>query len=128
MTSILHQQAQGRNRENAARRRASTHAPAGVPVPGRGAARAPLGSASPTPWNRTGTPQLQIHSASVTPRCSGEHQAQTTNPASPYATNGPHSDDRALARPEVALQAFASADSQDGCEEGCHYCNGPETD
>jgi hypothetical protein len=57
-----------------------------------------------------------------------ERQALTTDTAAPYENNASHSADRAQARPRVAFQVFDSVDSQDGCEEVCHYCNGPETD
>jgi hypothetical protein len=109
----------------AARRPAGTHAPAGLPeVPGRGAARRFLGPASTSLWNWTASRRLEMKDASVTPF---KRQALGTSPGAPHGINASDSAARSQVLPKAAFQVFDSGDSQDGCEEGCHYCNGPET-
>lgn len=115
MKSILHQQGQGRDRVKAARP-AGAHAPAGDSnVRGRGAVRPLLVPASNRPCNLAANPRVGI-------------KAGTFTPPAPHAIVALHSGDRALTPPEAPLPVFGSIDLQDGCEEGCHYCDGPETD
>lgn len=128
MKSILHQQAQGWERVKAARRRAAAHAPAEVPsVPVRGTARPLLAPASTTPWNRNAASRSGLRPARFPYPCSSERQTPETSPAAPYGISASHYADGTPDRPEAAIQVYDSADS-DGCEEDCHYCNGPETD
>lgn len=127
MKSILHQQAQGREREMAARRPAGAHVPADLPaVPGPGAARPLLAPAGTTPWNWTASPRLGVNATRFTRPCNFERQALGTG--APHGINASGSADRSQVLPKAAFQVLDSVDSQDGCEEGCHYCNGPETD
>ncbi|MFP3581248.1 hypothetical protein SB659_16885 [Arthrobacter sp. SIMBA_036] len=111
----------------AARRPAGAHAPAGLPaVPGPGAARRLLlAPASTMPWNWTASPRLEMNAARFTP--SGR-QALGTSRGAPHGVNASDSAELSQVLPIAAFQVFDSVDSQDGCEEGCHYCNGPETD
>lgn len=126
MRSIVHQQAQGRERERAARRPAGAHVPAGLPaVPGPGAACPLFAPASSTPWNCTASPRLKMNAARFTP---SERQTLGTSSGARHGINASDSPDRSQVLPKAAFQVFDSIDSQDGCEEGCHYCNGPETD
>lgn len=115
MKSILHQQGQGRERGNATRP-TGAHAPAGDSnVRGRGTVRPLLAPASNRPWNLAANRRLGINAGTFTPHA-------------PHVYVGVHSGDRALVPPEVPLPVLGSTDPQDGCEEGCPYCDGPETD
>ena len=113
----------------AARRLAGAHAAAGfAAVPGRGAARPLLAPTSHRFRNWTAFPRLEMNAIRFTRPCSFERQALGTSTGAPHGINALDSAGRSQILPEAVVQVFDSADLQDGCEEGCHYCNGPETD
>ncbi len=60
--------------------------------------------------------------------CGCGASALGANTAAHHSIRASRSADFSQPLPEPALQGPYSVDPQDGCEEGCHYCNGPETD
>lgn len=129
MKSILYQQAQSKERETTTRPRTGAHSPAGVTgIPGRGVARPLAGSANTTPRHWAESSSLRMAAAMFTTVCSCGNSALRANNASLHSTHTSRSAGCSQQRPEIAPQVRNSIDPLDGCEEGCHYCNGPETD
>jgi hypothetical protein len=129
MKSILYQQAQSKERETTTRPRMGAHPRADVTgIPERGVARPLSGPASTTPRNRAESSSPRMAAAMFTTVCSCGNSALRANNASIHSLHAPRSTDCSQQRAEIATKVRNSIDPLDGCEEGCHYCNGPETD
>ncbi|MDQ0000071.1 hypothetical protein J2W15_003584 [Pseudarthrobacter sulfonivorans] len=129
MKSILYQQAQGKERETTTRPRMGTHSLAGVTgIVERGVAFPLEGPAKHYARNWSGSSSLRIAAAMFTAVCTCGNIALGANHASLHSVHTSFSAYSSQPRPEIGLQVPNSVDPVDGCEEGCHYCNGPETD
>ncbi|GGJ22575.1 hypothetical protein GCM10010052_19590 [Paenarthrobacter histidinolovorans] len=129
MKSILHRQAQGRERGLADRRPAEAYAPSGLAtVPGRRVSRPLLAPASTALWNRPAAGPLKMKATRPAPSYSLERQALATGNAARHRITASDSADLFKGLAKAVFQMRDNLDSQDGCEDGCHYCTGPETD